>query len=101
MGNYIPIRSIIKLSFLVTCTIEKVYFSVHVQTVLEKKYPPACAFKLKRCLVRFGDCPGISLVSDQGKEIQTAEPLCFHPAPPSHLPFRPPHTNTGVQKGPR
>lgn len=33
MGNYIPIRSIIKLSFLVTCTIEKVYFSVHVQTV--------------------------------------------------------------------
>lgn len=53
----------------------------------KRSTPPACAFKLKRCLVRFGDCPGISLVSDQGKEIQTTEPLCFHPAfpPPTHI----------------
>ena len=67
----------------------------------KRNTPPACAFKLKRCLVRFGDCPGISLVSDQGKEIQTTEPLCFLPAPPSHLPFHPPRTNKEVLKGPR
>lgn len=67
----------------------------------KRNTPPACAFKLKRCLVRFGDCPGISLVSDQGKEIQTTEPQYFHPAPPSHLPFHSPRTNKEVLKGPR
>lgn len=74
----------------------------HVQTDASVREIPLYHMfsNLTDALSYLGDCPGTSLISDQGKKDRPQNPsVGFYPAPPSHLPLHHPRTNKEILKG--